>query len=114
MEKQTAALGAGHDYRLYAATTLGLALSALGRHAEAEMLLRDTHARFARTLGAEHQYALRASSALGHALVAQGGRAAVDEGLALLRAAHARQAALFPDHVVTRRTAARLAGAGGP
>ena len=44
---------------------------------------------------------------------ARGGRVAVDEGLALLTGVHARQAALFPDHVETRRTAARLACARG-
>ena len=96
-----------------------MTLSALGRHAEAEALLRDTHARLARALGAEHPDTLRGTSALGQALVARGGRtragrAEVDEGMALLRAAHASQAALVPNQSETRRTAARLAGAGGP
>ena len=120
MEQQTAALGTDHDGRLYTATTLGRALSELGRHGPAVPLLRDTHARLARTVGAEHLHTLRAASALGQALVAARGRtrggqaAAAAEGAALLRATHATLAALFPDHVETQRTAERLRGAGVP
>ena len=86
--KRVHTLGGDHDCTLYAAATLGLAmaLSKLGQHDEATVMLRTTHGTLAQVLGADHSYTLRVAGALGHALTSQ----AEAEGWELLCATHAK------------------------
>ena len=116
--RQTDTLGADHDVVLYTAATLGQALCALGRHADADAVLRNAHARQARSLGAEHPETIRTASALGQALIRRGAQpgtapgtvdGGTEEGRKILEEAHAQQLRqLGPGHAETRRTAARL------
>lgn len=96
----------GPRFILFFSASHGLALTRLGKHAEAVAQLKETHQQQSDELGPEHSSTLRTACFLGEALVAQN---AVEEGRAVLEETLAAQTrVLGAEAYETEETARRL------